>query len=131
MLGVALFAMFAAASPSLMSREEHSAERNVLQAARDDGLADCGTMPRRAAHVCTAEVVGEDDYQRAELESRYRGTVSAASDALAARSQANDDIANAKCANLSGGEFQACLQAARLSRIAGHPSTRKNNEEHP
>jgi hypothetical protein len=117
MLGVGLFGIHASFAPSLMSRAENSGERVALEAARAVAIVECDEMRGNAARVCTAQVSAEDRFQKAELESRYRGTDASALNARSARSAADRDIANAKCGDLRG-DRTACLLAARPLRGA-------------
>jgi hypothetical protein len=81
--GAIAFSIQAAAVPSLMTRADNSSARTALQTAYGAALDACDVRGHDAP-VCAAAARGENRYQRAELESRYRGTAVAASAALAA-----------------------------------------------
>ena len=125
MLGVGIFGIHGSFAPSLMSPAENSGERIALDAAKAVALVECDQMSGHASSVCTAQVSAEDSFQKAELESRYRGTESSALDARRARSAADRDIANAKCANLRGDNTECLLAARPLRGITSTGATGK------
>ena len=119
-LGAGAFDIHERSAPSLMSRADHRGARIAIEGTKGAALVACAAMSGHAEHVCNARAWAEERLHLAQLESRYRGTVISASDALIARTRADGDIAAARCGIFAGGDRTACLHAAVSRTAASH-----------
>ncbi|QJR14325.1 hypothetical protein [Usitatibacter palustris] len=106
----------ATSEPSLMSRSDYQSLRDAIAKTTADDFAACETMKPVARGECLAEARASESVQLAELEVRYRGTVSAANNVHLARIDAAYQVARSKCFLLSGAGRDNCLIAAHAQK---------------
>lgn len=101
---------------TLMSRDDYRDALRGIEAASRDALGQCRSVDIATREVCKAKVRADERVRRAELQARYYGTASAASDVEVARVKAKYDIARAECAARTSDERLQCLRTAREAR---------------
>ncbi len=119
-LGIALATFGIGASVetprSLMSRSDYLQERSQIEFELRRRIAGCRALEAPAREICRARVRAHDRVRRAELESRYEGTVDAARELAVARARAQFDIARARCLAGRDATLHGCLREARDER---------------
>jgi hypothetical protein len=101
---------------SLMSRQAYDDSRLQIEEGRRMALANCRLVATPERELCRAQARADERVQRADLEARYLGTVTAASEARVARVKARFDLARLQCTQRFGQERNECLKAARSER---------------
>jgi len=101
---------------SLMSRQAYDDSRLQIEEGRRVALAHCRLVDATEKELCRAQARADERVRKADLEARYLGTVSAASEARVARVKAQFDLARLQCAQRFPQERNDCLKAARSQR---------------
>lgn len=102
--------------PSLMSRADHAAARQVIDSEMRRAIGQCRGLEAHERAVCKVRARAENRVRRAELAARYYGTIAAAREAQEARVRAGYEVARAQCNDRVGRERTSCLTAARTDR---------------
>jgi hypothetical protein len=101
---------------TLMSRTDYRDALRGIDTATRAALGQCRAVDAAARDVCKAQVRADERVRKAELESRYYGTVSAAQEVSVARVKARYDVERAQCSAKPANEKLACLRTAREAR---------------
>ena len=101
---------------SLMSRQAYDDSRLQIEEGRRVALASCRLVDATEKELCRAQARADERVRKADLEARYLGTVSAASQARVARVKAHFELARLQCTQRFGQERNDCLKAARSER---------------
>jgi len=101
---------------SLMTRQDYAQARAVVETQTRNAFAHCRALEGRERQLCRAHARGDGRVRKAELESRYRGTVEAAADGRLAKARAAFELARVRCNDRAGEEKSSCLSAARAER---------------
>jgi len=101
---------------SLMSRQVYDDSRLQIEEGRRVALAHCRLVDATEKELCRAQARADERVRKADLEARYLGTVSAASEARVARVKAQFDLARLQCTQRFPQERNDCLKAARSER---------------
>jgi hypothetical protein len=103
-------------TPTLMSPVDFGQVKKGIEANARLALARCRDATGSDREVCRAEARAEERIQKAELEARYFGTVTAQNAARSARVKASYEVAKARCGAQLGEGRVECLRAAREER---------------
>lgn len=101
---------------TLMSRADHAVAKQAIESDSRVSLGRCRDVEGAARDVCKAEVRADERIKKADLDARYHGTVTAASDARLARAKAQYDVAKAKCSVYGIEQKADCLHSARAEK---------------
>jgi len=101
---------------TLMSPADYAAGKRAIEAQSRLSLARCRGLPVAEKDVCRAEVRADERIQKADLATRYYGTVAASLDARQARVKAAYDVARVRCSSQQPEGRVDCLRAAREQR---------------
>ena len=101
---------------SLMSRQAYDDSRVQIEEGRRVALAHCRLVDAAEKELCRAQARADERVRKADLEARYLGTVSAASQARLTRVKAQFDLARLQCSQRFAQERSDCLEAARSER---------------
>lgn len=103
-------------TPSMMSRGDYEAAKVAIAAESRELSALCDTQRGTSRQVCLAETRGREEILLAELESRYRGTVTAGRDAAMVRVRAKYEIERSRCSAYAGFKRDSCVVSAHAER---------------
>lgn len=98
---------------SLMAPSDYNAARSVIESDTRAAIAHCHDEDSQARDLCKAQARADERVRKAELEARYRGTVSAAENVKIERAKARFDVARVKCSGVHGEHKISCIRSAR------------------
>jgi hypothetical protein len=101
---------------TLMSRADYTVAKQAIESESRVSIGRCRDVEGAARDVCKAELRADERIKKADLDARYHGTATAASDARLARVKAQFDVAKAKCSIYGSEQKTDCLQAARTAK---------------
>ena len=110
---------------SLMSPTDYSVLKKSIESETRVALGKCRDQDGQARDLCKAEARADERVKKADLESQYRGTVSAAAEARLARARASYEVAKARCGDHRGEDKLSCLRSARSEKAKALEAAQK------
>jgi hypothetical protein len=101
----------------LLSKDEIKRENDRISAEFKTQKQSCDSRSGNAKDICMAEAKGNEKVAKAELDARDKGTPKARQDALAARADANYEVAKERCDDLAGNTKDVCLKDAKATLV--------------
>ena len=99
-----------------MSRAEYTSEKDQIEADYKTAKTSCSSMTGNAKSVCHVEAKSDEKVKMADLQSKYKGTPSADTDARVEKAKAQYDVAKQKCEDQAGAEKSACKASAKADK---------------
>ncbi|KAF1049535.1 hypothetical protein [Xylophilus sp.] len=96
-----------------MTREEHSAAKDKIEADYKVDKARCDSLKDNAKDICEKEAKGKEDVAKAELEQSYKPSDSNARKVEEAKADAAYAVAKEKCDDQAGDAKKACQKDAK------------------
>jgi len=103
-------------TPSMMSRADYESTRTAISVEAAELQLACDGLRSAERHLCQAETRARESVLVADLEARYRGTVTAAREANFARIRAKYDVDRSRCFAYAGIKRDDCVIAAHAER---------------
>lgn len=116
-LGIALgFSL--ATQAGAMTREEHKAAEDRIEAAYKADKQRCDGLAGNAKDVCQSEAKGKEKVAKAELDAQYKPSAKARAKVAEAKADAAYDVAKQKCDELAGNTKDVCMKDAKAAHVA-------------
>lgn len=109
-------ALFGTARAEGMTKAEHKAGEDRIDAEYTAAKNGCGTYAGNAKDVCVAEAKGKANVAKAELLASYEPTAKHAKDVRVARAEAAYAIASERCDDKAGNDKDVCVKEAKAAR---------------
>lgn len=107
------FGTAVAATPTGISKTEYDTQKKALNDKEKADKERCKGMSGNAKDICNAEVKGEHDIAKKELEAQYKPTEKNQYDARVAKADASYGVAKEKCDDLKGNDKDVCVKEAK------------------
>jgi hypothetical protein len=107
------FAAPAFAADGMLSKEEHKAQKDRIEADYKMAKQRCDALKDNAEDICEAEAKGNEKIAKAELEARHKNDDKSRRDAAEAKIDAQFEIAKEKCDDLNGNSKDVCVKDAK------------------
>ena len=114
-LAIASMLAFSATQAAGMSKEEHKAAEDRIEAQYKSAKAACDGMKDNAKDICNAEAKAKEKVGKAELEAQYSGKPADRTKVATTRAEANYEIAKEKCDDLKGNDKDVCMKQAKAT----------------
>jgi len=101
-----------------MSKDDHKAAKDKIEADAKADKAACKSMTGNAKDVCTKEANGKQKIAKAELEAQNKPGDKAQNKVHNAKAEAAYEVAKEKCDDLKGNEKDVCVKQAKAARTA-------------
>src|ERR1043165_3050074 len=105
----------ASAATAAMSKDEHKASKDRIEADYKAAKASCDSLSGNAKDICVAEAKGKEKVAKAELEAQYKPTERNRYDVRIAKANADYSIAKEKCDDRAGDEKKICMKEAKAA----------------
>lgn len=106
-----------ATSAFALTPAEQKAEKGRIEADYKSAKANCKSMKGNAKDVCEKEAKGREKVALAELDYKKSATVSNRYKIAKASADADYDVANEKCDDLSGNAKDVCKKDAKAAHV--------------
>lgn len=100
-----------------MSKAQHAAAEQRIEAAGKASKADCDLLAGNAKDVCVAEAKGKERVAKAELLAQFEPTAKHGQAARLARAEAAYDVSIERCDDKAGNEKDVCVKEAKAAKI--------------
>ena len=108
----------AAAMANTMSKAEHKAAKEKIEAEYKSAKAGCDRFTANENDVCMAEAKGTEKVALAELEAAYQPSTKASYNIRIAKAEATYSVANEKCDDFAGNKKDVCVKKAKAELTA-------------
>jgi hypothetical protein len=112
----AVWGVSVSAYGGLLSKDELKRQNDRISADFKAQKQACDSRSGNAKDICMAEAKGHEKVAKAELDARDKGTAKSREDALAARADADYDVAKQRCDDLAGNTKDVCLKDAKAAQ---------------
>lgn len=109
---------------SAMTREEHKAAQDRIEADYKSAKAQCDVLKNNAKDVCEKEAKGKENVAKAELEHTYKPSSSSARKVAEEKVKAEYEVAKEKCDDMKGDTKNACEKEAKAVEARGKSEVR-------
>jgi len=106
----------AAGAASAMTKEEHKAQENRIEADYKAAKVKCDTLKANAKDVCEKEAKGAEKVAKAELDAAYKPDAKASEKVARVKAEAAYDVAKEKCDDMTGNAKDSCVADAKKLR---------------
>ena len=103
------------AQAAAMSKDEHKAGKDRIEAEYKADKAACDSLARNAKDICQEEAKGKEKVAKAELEYAYTGKPDDANKVLKTRAEATYAIAKERCDDKAGNDKDVCVKEAKAA----------------
>ncbi|WP_313076711.1 hypothetical protein [Melaminivora sp.] len=107
-----------ATSGMAMSKDEHKAAKDRIEADYKAAKAQCEPLQGNAKDVCKKEAEGNEKVAKAQLEAQYKPSDKHTSKVHEARADADYEVAKEKCEDLKGNDKDVCKKDAKAAHVA-------------
>jgi hypothetical protein len=114
-LALASMLAFSATHAAGMSKEEHKAAEDRIEAEYKSAKAACDGMKDNAKDICNAEAKAKQKVAKAELDAQSSGKPADRTKVAMTRAEANYEIAKEKCDDLKGNDKDVCMKQAKAT----------------
>ncbi len=107
-----------AAQAGAMTKGEHDAAKDRIEAAYKASKERCDGLAGNAKDICTSEAKGVESVAKAELDAQYKPTAKSRAKVIEAKADATYDTAKEKCDDLAGNAKDVCVKDAKAAHSA-------------
>lgn len=101
-----------------MTRDEHRAAKNAIEADHKAQRQKCDALNGNAKDICVKEAKGAEDVAKAELEARYKPSAKATRKVAEAKADAAYAVAKQRCQEQSGNAKDVCEKDAKAAHVS-------------
>lgn len=112
---VCAFAAAGAAHAQAMTKDQHKAAEQQIEATYKADKKACDAMKANAKDVCEKEAKGKEKIAKAELEQQYKPSERNARKVAETKADVAYDVAKEKCEDLKGDAQKSCEKDAKAN----------------